>query len=399
MYSLISPDDNLLIWGVVVVVVAVSITMNQRWKWANKLSGPVLCIFFGMLLANLGVIPFASPAYGVISSIVLPLAIPLMLFRSNLVQIFRESGVTLVIFLMASVASFLGTIILPLLFSGVDNIAEYSAMHVAAVIGGTANAVIMANTFAVPVDMLTALSIVGNIFVGLMVLFYSLMYNSGFFKKRFHYGFVPEENQDVAASITAAAAFWKSKSISLKDIAQAMALTFAIVGVSTVFTRAVTTMGLGFTMQQIFGNVFIVLTVLTTILATALPKYVGKIQGSDELGTILMMMWFVTIGSTANLAQIVQIGGLVFAAYSIVFVVSCVLVFSIGRRFKMELENMMCCITAAIGGPGTVAALCAAMGWRKWIVPGILMAMFGVIIGNFVGIAVGNMFGAAPFVG
>ena len=43
----------------------------------------------------------------------------------------------------------------------------------------------------------------------------------------------------------------------------------------------------------------------------------------------------------------------------------CLLVFSIGKIFKFDLEEMMVGIIAAIGGPPTAAALSISMGWKK----------------------------------
>ena len=50
-------------------------------------------------------------------------------------------------------------------------------------------------------------------------------------------------------------------------------------------------------------------------------------------------------------------------------------------------------IIAAIGGPPT-AALSISMGWKKMVVPGVLVGLYGYIISNYIGVLVGNIFGA-----
>lgn len=399
MYALIAPDDTMLMWMVVVGVVAIAITCEQRVRWASRINSTVQCILFGLVLANLRILPFSSPMFSNIDSFLLPLAMPLLLFKSDMRRIMRESGVTFLIFNITALAVFVGTLAFPLIFPNTPYIEEYAAMHVGANIGGTVNATMLAQIFAVPTEMVVGLAIAGNFFVGLMIIVLGLMYRTKFFKKHLTYG--DEGNsEDVEGAATAAAAYWSSKGgISFKDIPQAMAITFAIVGFSTIIARIVNATEPSFFVGQIFGNIWILMTLITTILATILPKQLGNIRGSDELGSIILLTWFVTIGARADLNLIFGSASLVIAAYTMTFIIACVVVFIIGKFFKFHLENMMCCIAASVGGPGTVAALCVSMRWTKWIVPGVLMALYGVIIGNFAGILVGNILGAAPFGG
>ena len=399
MNSLIGGQETLLVWMAVIAVVALAITTEQKWKWGARVSSTVMCIFGGMILANIRVIPFESPVYGAIGGIVLPLSIPLLLFKADLKKIIRESGRTFYIFCFTAFAAFLGTMLVPLVFSNVASISEFAAMLGGAVTGGTVNAVAMSRVFAVPTEYLFALSIVGNFFVGMMVFIFNMLYNSKFFRKRFYYSHTDNIEMDADASMTAAAAFWKSKDISLKNIAQAFALTFLIVGLSSIIARTVNGLNPPFVVAQLFGNIFLLMTIITTTLATSFPKFFASIKGSDELGTLLMLAWFVTIGSSANIVLIIQDGLIVLVSYTIVFLTCCLLVFSIGRKFKWDLENMMACMNASIGGPPTVAALCISMRWQKLIVPGILVGLFGVIVGNFIGLIIGNIWGALPFGG
>ena len=45
---LIGEDKTVLLWAVVLVVVAISIVLEQRYKWAASLGSVVLCIFIGI---------------------------------------------------------------------------------------------------------------------------------------------------------------------------------------------------------------------------------------------------------------------------------------------------------------------------------------------------------------
>jgi len=399
MTSWIQADDTLYLWMIVILVTATAITIEQRWKWGAHISSCVMCIAGGMILANLKIIPFASPVYDSIGSILLLLAIPLLLFKSDIRKIYKSSGTTFLIFNICAVSSFLASCLLPLVFRNVDNIAKFSAMYSAAAVGGTVNAVAVTKIFDVPTDMLNGLGLVGNFTVAMIVFFFGQFCRTKFFRTKFRHPHIDEYERELAKGgnengATEAAMYWKSKDISLKDLAQAMAITFVIVSLSQVIANAINANSTNFIIKQLFGSVYLVMTLLTTIVATAFPKFMSNVKGSDELGNIMLLMWFVTIGCSANLVQIIQYGGLIICAFCIVFSVMCLLVFTIGKILKFDLEEMMVGIIAAIGGPPTAAALSISMGWKKMVVPGVLVGLYGYIIGNYVGVLIGNIFGA-----
>lgn len=399
MTSWIQADDTLSLWMVVVLVTAIAITIEQKWKWGARISSCVMCIAGGMILANLKIIPFTSPVYDSIGNILLLLAIPLLLFKSDIRKIYKSSGTTFLIFNICAVSAFLASCLLPLIFRNVDNIAKFSAMYSAAAVGGTVNAVAVTQIFDVPTDMLNGLGLVGNFTVDMIVFFFGQFCRTRFFRTKFNHPHIDEYEQELAKGgnpdgTTEAAMYWKSKGISLKDIAQAMAITFVIVSVSQLISGAINANSSNFIIKQLFGSVYLVMTLLTTIVATVFPKFMSNVKGSDELGNIMLLMWFVTIGCSANLVQIIQYGGLIICAVCIVFSVMCLLVFSIGKIFKFDLEEMMVGIIAAIGGPPTAAALSISMGWKKMVVPGVLVGLYGYIIGNYIGVLIGNIFGA-----
>lgn len=399
MTSWIQAEDTLYLWMVIMLVTALAITIEQKWKWGARVSSCVMCIAGGIILANLKIIPFSSPVYDSIGNILLLLAIPLLLFKSDIRKIYKSSGKTFLIFNICAVSAFLASCLIPIIFRNVDNISKFAAMYSAAAVGGTVNAVAVTQIFDVPTDMLNGLGLVGNFTVALIVFFFGQFCRTKFFRTKFRHPHIDEYEKELAEGdnkegATEAALYWKSKGISLKDIAQAMAITFVIVSISQLVSGIISNSNAGFVVKQLFGSVYLVMTLLTTIVATAFPKFMGNVKGSDELGNIMLLMWFVTIGCSANLVQIIQYGGLIICAFCIVFAVMCLLVFTIGKIFKFDLEEMMVGIIASIGGPPTAAALSISMGWKKMVVPGVLVGLYGYIIGNYVGVLIGNIFGA-----
>ncbi len=63
----------------------------------------------------------------------------------------------------------------------------------------------------------------------------------------------------------------------------------------------------------------------------------------------------------------------------------------LGKLFNFSLEEILLCSNANIGGPTTAAAMAIAKGWNKLIGPIVLAGIFGYIIGNYLGIFMGNL--------
>ena len=111
---LISPDHSWAIWTVLLGAAAFGLRMENT-RVGRKLSGAILTMAFTFVLSNVGIIPSEGVvAYDVVWSYLVPLAIPLLLFRADLRRIIREAGPTLLAFALGAVGTVIGTIVLAL---------------------------------------------------------------------------------------------------------------------------------------------------------------------------------------------------------------------------------------------------------------------------------------------
>ena len=83
MKTLISADNTWALFAILVVVAALAIWMEQKYKWAGKVTGCVIALIGAMILSNIRVIPTDAPAYDFVWSYVVPLAVPLLLFNAK----------------------------------------------------------------------------------------------------------------------------------------------------------------------------------------------------------------------------------------------------------------------------------------------------------------------------
>lgn len=65
-------------------------------------SAALVSTLVGLAASNLGLIPFEAPAYSKFLQYLLPLSVPLLLFRADLRRVVKSTGTLLLAFLLGS---------------------------------------------------------------------------------------------------------------------------------------------------------------------------------------------------------------------------------------------------------------------------------------------------------
>jgi len=94
---LIPADHDWLLLAVLFSVAALGL-WSEETRWGARLSSVVVAMGSTIVLSNLSIIPSSARVYDVVWSYLVPLAIPLLLFKADLKRIVREAGPTLVAF-------------------------------------------------------------------------------------------------------------------------------------------------------------------------------------------------------------------------------------------------------------------------------------------------------------
>ncbi len=397
--SLIQSTDTIYLWAAIIGVVCLANWLDQRFKWANKLSIVVMCILGGVILGNLHILPFEAPVYKGISGVLLYLAIPMLLFKSNVRKLAKEGGRVFGAFHIAALASMVAALIYGFLLKGfnIPNLAGLVAMTTGGNIGGTVNMVAMGGVYEVDDTMMSAGTLVANFNLGILLAILGLICGSNWFRRRMPHPYIDEREAEIAADPSAkdrplSAAFWKNKELSLLDLLKSVATAFIIVALSQVICGWVNSLEPPFVIKQLFGSIYLVMTTLTVIGATFLPKWFSSLKFGDELGMIILTMWYVTIGLSADLVEVVSYGMVIMVIFTITVLSHLLVAFPIAKLCRLSLEEICCGTTAAIGGPSSSVALTINQGWRDLIAPSIVCALWGYIIGNYLAVLVGNIF-------
>lgn len=399
LWSLIKPDNTLVLLAILCVIAAVSIYLEQTYSWAGKITGCILALAFTMVLSNFRIIPaYDTVAYDLVWSWVVPIAIPMLLFKADLRKVWKESGKVLGIYLLSGLGTIIGAFIsFFLLQKAIPELYKLSAMMVGTYTGGSMNLVAMSDAFPLTDKTLLGSAVVAdNLFMGIYFVSLTIIPTIKFFKKHYSHPYEDEMEKYGTAGENKAAQFWAKKDVSLLDVAKVISISFVIVAISTELGKYISSFkpeGAGFFVELIFGlfgNKYLLLTTITAILATY-TNVLAKISGAEEIGTFLIHIFFAVIGAPASIEIILKKAPWLLVFCALIVVINMIITFIFGKIFRFSVEE--CCIAtnANVGGPTTAAALAIARGWNKLVVPAMLVGILGYVIGNYYGLIVGNI--------
>lgn len=392
--TLIQADDHLALWTFILVAATSAIVIEQRFKWASKVPGAVIALLIAIAASNLKIIPTDAPTYDIVWGYIVPLAIPLLLFKTNIQSLIKESWKLLLLFLVSSMATMIGTVIAFLaLRRYIPELDKVSGMISASYSGGGVNYAAMSAKLE-PSESINAATIVAD---NMMMAFYFLILIglAGIPVIRRIWGSPHtdeiEKNPEMQSSRTLSEAYWKPNLISLKDIAICLASSMLIVLIS--FKLSALLKALLGTSNNIIGDLiislitdkYLLLTTITFIVASIFRNSFEKLNGSQELGTYCIYLFFVVIGIPASIGLIVTKAPLLFIFVFIIAMVNLAITMGVGKLFKFNVEEVVLACNANIGGPTTAAALAISKGWTKLIGPILVIGTVGYVIGNYVG--------------
>ena len=393
MNSLIKPDDFWTLWAIIAGWAAISIYLEQTYKWAAKVSGAIIALLGALILSNLRIIPSASPIYDSVWGYIVPLALPFLLFQCNIKKIWKESGRILILFFISSFGTMAGGFIgFALLSKYIPDLPKIAGMMTGSYIGGSVNFVAIANSFEIPAEMVSAAVVADNLLMALYFFVLIALPSIALFKKNFKTPYIDEvEKNGMEEAKTLAAAYWQRKEISLKDIAFGFASSILIVAISTSLSQAlqslIPTSGVFFSiLNMLLGNKYLLITTIAMLCATFAPKFFSDIRGAQEVGTFLIYLFLTVIGAPASISLIIERSPLLLVFCAIMVLINMLVTFTFARILKFSLEEAIMASNANIGGPTTAAAMAISRGWTTLVAPVLLIGTLGYVVGTYFGI-------------
>ena len=374
--TLISANNHWGLWAILFVLAAFSL-WAEKTKIGSKLSAVVIAIAAAFVLSNLSVIPTDAPAYNMVWSYLVPLAIPLLLFKANLRKIMKEAGPTLIAFFFGAIGTILGTFIAFEIFTLGPEGWKLAGIFCSTYVGGSMNYVATAAALKLNAgDLLTAGVAADNLVMAAYFVLLFALPSVAILKKLY-----PTKHDDKANTVDEYVKMEEAQKPDIFNMAKGLAVGLTICAVGFGLSDFI----------NIQGSGILIITAIVVALATFFPKQIGTIEGADQIGAMLMQIFFVVIGASANISVVLRVGPVLFFFAAVILLVHLIFILAAGKIFKLDLAEIVIASNANMGGPTTAAAMAVARKWKDLVIPAVLCGTLGYAIATFVGVAIGNL--------
>ena len=369
--SLIDPNDSFAVCGALFAIVFFAL-LAERTRLGRVLSASLISIAAGLLLANLAILPHEAEAYGFVLGYLVPLAIPLLLFKADVRRIVTETGPTLVAFCAGAVGTLVGAMLGFAIIDVGPETNKIAGVLTASFIGGSVNFVAVSQAVEIADASLISSAVAAQGVVAISYLSL-LILAPGFSPLR---RFLPTIRHADHEPATLDESVGADSSIELFDLAAAVSLSLIICAISSALAEF-----LDLTRLWI-----LFVTLFAVAAATAFPRRLRALRGEANAGMLLIYVFFAVMGARSDIGLLAGTSLSLLAFLAVLLVCHCTLVLVTAKLFRLDLSEALTGSNACALGPSTAAAVAASQKWHGLVTPGILCGILGYVIANFVGV-------------
>ncbi|XP_074319704.1 uncharacterized protein LOC141656641 [Silene latifolia] len=369
---LISANDHWGTWTALFASAALGF-WSEKTKVGSALSGSLVATLIGLAASNMGIIASEAKAYSVVMEFLLPLAVPLLLFRADIRRVVKSTGKLLLAFLIGSVATTIGTAVafflVPMRALGADAW-KIAAALMGRHIGGAVNYVAIAEALEVSPSVLTAGLAADNV---LCAVYFTTLFALA--------SRIPPETEASTNENLVNKGSETSDKLPVQQMVTAVAVSFLICKAGNFITKY----------YGIQGGMLPLVTAIAVLVATLFPKPFYELAPSGEaMAMILMQVFFAVVGASGNIWNVISTAPSIFLFCLVQISVHLGVILGLGKLFGFDLKLLLIASNANVGGPTTACGMATTKGWSSMIIPGILAGIFGIAIATFLGYAFGT---------
>ena len=322
-----------------------------------------------------------------VNKYLVPLAVPLFLFDSDLKRVVRDAGSLLIAFLVGACSTIVGTLgalaLIPLKQLGEQGWKVAAALN-SRHIGGAINFVAVADTLNIDGSIVSAAIAADNVVVALYFAFLFYLAKSGKAGEYDTKSVVTVPEPSLSEEIALPDEEEKKSPITTSSIAYSIATASCLVTVGSAITAALCP-GLS---SLVFTSL------LTVVSATVFPQWFQRLRTSGTaIGILFLQMFFAASGAAGSLLLVLRQAPSLIAFSIIQLAIHFLVLMGVGRgMLRLDLNELYLASNANVGGPTTAAAMAQAKNWKKLVLPALLVGVFGYGTATALSLALGPIF-------
>jgi uncharacterized membrane protein len=358
----------------------------------------ILVVFLPAALSGAGLLPRDSTAYDALRDYGLPLGLLLMVATTDIRSVLRVGPRALAMFLFGSAGVLVGAVLVFSVFHAhlpPDSWKMFAAIS-ASWIGGGVNFAAVQSAVAMP-DSLIGPAIVVD--ASVTYLWLAVTLGAVSYQHVVHRFYAPVTPPLEAVATPAVDDAEPSRELDYADLLLVLGVGL---GVSALAMATGTwlwtsfgpppgsTEGLALVLSEYMVGI-VVVTVAGIVLSMTPVRRLDR-RGALPVAYAAQFLFFASLGAQADFSAILAMPLLVLAG--VVWITCHAASMALGARFlRAPMSLIAVCSSANIGGSSTAAVIGAQYG-RAWSSLGILLGLFGNLIGTFAGLACGFVLAA-----
>ena len=404
------------------------IWMCRRWSAFKRIGSIVIAYAFGLLFGNIGILPSGSDEYlfaregraaipsaemlqlidsgavqegdlfvnqiasvqDLILTIVIPLALPLLLFSLNIRKWLRYAGtgflsmilalVSVVVIIAASFFIFRNT---------VPDTGKVAGMLVGIYTGGTPN--VASIKTALDVDSsLFLLTHTSDLVIGAIVIIFFITLAPrlfGLFLPPFKRPGTKNGSEEMIAEAESMEDYGRLLGKgAILNILKSLGVAIAIFAISA---------GVSLLVPASSQMMVVILLITTLGLAASVVPAINRIENSFQLGMYFILIFSFVVSSMADLSRMFSHEYLnVILMVAFVVFGSLILHLILAAIFRINVDDFLITTTALVYSPPFVPVVAGALKNKEIIITGLTVGIIGYAIGNYIGIAMGQYLSA-----
>jgi uncharacterized membrane protein len=372
---------------------------ERRLALVDKIGAIIVCYAVGLVIGNLRIIPAgAAGLQDTLSSVMVPLALPLMFFSIDLGKWRKSGGKALLSFLFEVIAVVVVSVAGFFIFRGSigPEAAKIAGMLNGVYTGGTINLAAIGAALGVDHTMYVAANTSDIVVSAVYLLF---MVTIG---QRVIGLVLPKYSapSGAAASSRAAAHARAAEEIEVEDYKSyaGMFRRERFVPLLAAFGAAVLIAGVGFAFTLIlpgqWGTITAIVAITTLSISASFIRPLRRIRQTHQLGQYFILVFCLVIGSSADIMKLVVAAPSVIAYVAVTVFGSLALHVLLAAVFRIDTDTVIITSVAGVFSPPFVPMVAAALKNRDVILPGVVTGIIGWVIGTYLGIGIATFLSA-----